>query len=140
MNGERNTHYAEALIEAMAGSSWFKVPRAFLVTMPPDEAVVYAYLIDLCKQLDVHLRRKDGWFYCTVEKLERETGVGAKAQTRILQTLEENGYIHLGRRGVPPRRHVWIDADALADLLVAYAERAKDARAGVVDQAYVGGR
>ena len=115
--GRAYVNFAAVIVEACAGSGWFKLPFIFLQTLPPDEAVLYAYLVDQCKQLDAHLGRTEGWFYCTVRKIKKDVGIGPRTQTRVIKSLQRKGYIHTKKIGIPAKRHILIDPNALGELI-----------------------
>ncbi len=124
--GRGYMHFAAVIVEACAGSSWFRLPFSFLQKFQADEAVLFAYLIDQCKQLDAHLGKTEGWFYCTTKKIKKDIGFGAKTQTRVLNSLANKGYIHTQKKGVPAKRHILINPEALAELIYDGIEKRKE--------------
>ena len=74
-----------------------------------EEAVLIQHLINVRRMLDV-----GEWFVCTVAKLEESMLVDRNFQSRLLNALIEKEWIKTERRGVPARRHIWVDSPRLA--------------------------
>lgn len=60
---------------------------------------------------------KDGFFYATVEDVEEETTLNDYAQRKILDKLKDMGLVEVERRGLPAKRYIYIDEEALQFLI-----------------------
>lgn len=75
---------------------------------------------ELCSEYNYWKSRgevSDGWFFSTVENIERETGIKKVTQASLLKKLSEAGLLKYQRRGLPPKRHIFLDFDAIARIL-----------------------
>ncbi len=86
--------------------------------MPPfrsigcNASVYLALLIDwqVKKHPDCE-KQEDGWFPCSIQELKLSLKLTPGRQTRLLQRLEQKGFIRRKRSGTPPIRYLWIDYD-----------------------------
>jgi hypothetical protein len=125
--------YGEALMAALAPGSWMQLQKAYLYAMKKDEAVVLTFLLDFYYNLDKAYTLEGGWFFCTVETLQQDAFVEPKAQTRILQALEDLGVLATCRRGMPSRRYIRLIPEGLNKLLIDYKQymkHTKDTKSG----------
>ena len=60
---------------------------------------------------------EDGFFYATVEDVEEETTLSDYAQRKVLDKLTDLGIVKVERRGLPARRYICIDEEALQFLI-----------------------
>lgn len=60
---------------------------------------------------------EDGFFYATVEDIEEETTLNDYAQRKILDKLKDIGLVEVERRGLPAKRYIYIDEEALQFLI-----------------------
>lgn len=59
---------------------------------------------------------KDGFFYCTENKIKELTSWGWEKQNRILKKLEDNKIIEKVNRGLPLKRYVRLNISKIIDL------------------------
>lgn len=55
---------------------------------------------------------EDGFFYATVNDIEKETTLSEYQQNQILTILQNEGLVRIEKRGLPAKRHIFIDAQA----------------------------
>lgn len=137
MGREQEDKSRESCIENYAKNvhgHWFKCPFALPnVSLKPNgkgppellgykKAFLLAYLINHSLRVDAE-RNKDGWFYCTVETIARETTIDRNFQTRTLDEFKNAGLVQTERRGRPPKRWVRINWPVLDELLSEAATR-----------------
>ncbi len=85
-----------------ASDEWFKFPRLYLKLMTPEDAIILQTIIDGSEgKLD-----DEGWFICTMEFLERETGLSDYDQRKILSKLQDANWLEFEPRGLPAKRCV----------------------------------
>lgn len=75
---------------------------------------------ELCSEYNYWKSRgeaADGWFFSTVDNIEKETGIKKVTQASLLKKLSEAGLLKYQRRGLPPKRHIFLDFDAIARIL-----------------------
>ena len=69
-------------------------------------------LSDIISKRQYFLNRgevSDGWFFNTVEDVEKDTTLSKHDQTKAIKKLSEVGFLKTKNKGVPPRRHFCID-------------------------------
>ena len=79
-----------------------------------------ALIGELCSEYNYWKSRgeaADGWFFSTVDNIEKETGIKKVTQASLLKRLSEVGVLKYQRRGLPPKRHILLDFDAIARIL-----------------------
>lgn len=59
---------------------------------------------------------KDGFFYCTENKIKELTSWGWEKQNKILKKLEDNKIIEKVNRGLPLKRYVRLNISKIIDL------------------------
>ena len=97
--------------ELMSGGDCFCVHIGLLKKLGIEAAVFLYFLIDyhsLVKQSSKY-KWDDGWFYCTVDTMEKELGVPQRTQIRALKFLMEEELLEFKNRGLPAKRHVRIN-------------------------------
>lgn len=99
-------------------SQFIKVPIAFLQNLKPREAVVLSILMDMyfAPQSVEYQLENDGWFFYTREKLE-EAGLSKDQQQRAISALKTAGFLEVKMRCMPPKRHIRINRNAVAEVL-----------------------
>ena len=60
---------------------------------------------------------EDGFFYATVESIQEELPLSEYEQRKILTSLEELEVVTVEKRGIPAKRFICINEDALIELL-----------------------
>lgn len=66
---------------------------------------------------NAEVQGRDGWFYKSIEDMERETGLTKLEQQTARAVLEKRGIIQARLRGVPRVWHYRVDMVALGDIL-----------------------
>ena len=70
----------------------------------------------------------DGYFYCTQEKIQEDTGLTPKQQRKIIKTLKELNVLEIKKKGVPKKSYYKINFDAEMEAIKKGAtEQAKSA-------------
>lgn len=59
---------------------------------------------------------KDGFFYCTENKIKELTSWGWEKQNKMLKKLEDNGVLERVNRGLPLKRYVKLNLYKIIDL------------------------
>ena len=63
-------------------------------------------------------KAKSDWLYKTVAELEEETALSKHRQLRALRSLEDRGLVRSSLRGIPRKRHLQVDDQAVFRLAV----------------------
>lgn len=90
--------------------NYFMFRECYLEVMSRDAALVlqkftnrYAFLL---KKRKLH---KSEWFVFPVKNLEESLKMDRNCQTRVLAQLTSKKFIKVSKKGVPPKRIIWID-------------------------------
>ena len=60
---------------------------------------------------------EDGYFYCTIKKMEKQTAIKRRNQSKALNNLIKNGLIDKQNKGIPAKRHFKIYPGEIIKLL-----------------------
>lgn len=75
---------------------------------------------ELCSELNYWNDKGEaegGWFFSTVANVEKETGIKKVTQATLLNRLQGLGVLEFKRAGLPPKRYIRLDFDAIVQLL-----------------------
>ena len=108
----------------MSGGGWFCIHRGLLKKLGMEAAVFLHFLINYHSRVKQSGKYKwdDGWFYCTVDTMEKELGVPQRTQIRALKFLMEDGLLEFKNRGLPAKRHVRINTQEVARLIAEWGD------------------
>ena len=112
----------KVLFQLYSNSGWFKLPKTFFHMTPSIEAAVaLAYLIN---RVNVKIEKEDekffdndGWFRLPAKTIQGYFNVSEYVQTKIVRDLIECGFIQTEMRGMPRRRWVFINIEAIQDAM-----------------------
>ena len=124
--------FSDLLTGMFHGGNWVGIHRGLLKQVGLEGSAMLSYLINYHARVkrSPGYRWKDGWFYLTVAKMQEELDVKTDAQSRILNVLSSAGLIEVGRKGVPCRRHIRIDCEAVAKIISDWESMAKKEEVG----------
>lgn len=60
----------------------------------------------------------DGWFFQTTYAIEKDLGIKEYAQRKALERLEAQGFLQQKRAGVPPKRYIKLNMDAIYNFII----------------------
>jgi len=110
------------VMTALCYSGWLHIHTAFLKHISLESAVLLQFLIDRYADLRTSRRYKDsgldGWFECTIDSLKNSLGLSRKVQDRVLDELKDKNLIECTRMGMPSKRCIRVNLDALAEMLI----------------------
>lgn len=104
--------------EMLSRDNYLTVNKILMKNLGISESIM---LSELCYRRQFLARAdmltEDGFFYATVEDVEEETTLSDYAQRKILDKLSEMGIVKVERRGLPAKRYIYIDENALQSLI-----------------------
>jgi hypothetical protein len=75
------------------------------------------YLINL----ESRVGSSDGWFYCTTERLVKETRMSPRTQRRVIKILEERKLVKTKKSGGPPaKRYIKINTKLVTETILSW--------------------
>lgn len=130
-----------ALLVVLSSHGWFKIHRSLVEILGLEAAAMLHYLIDVHVrvQRSPDYKWNEGWFYCMMKKISKEINVSPGAQTRILtkltgknKTREPVGprLIEMKKMGLPARRFVRIDGEAIEDIIFKWVKNQRNQSLG----------
>lgn len=106
---------SDKLYQALLSSStWFFIPRPFFKMMPMGEAVLLAYLINFAKMVGA-TQKNNGWFFCHMERIQKDLGFSKHAHTRMFSSLEDHGFIRTQKAGMPAKRYIKLNTKLIME-------------------------
>jgi ribosomal protein S18 len=88
MGQQDEKRHVHAVIALMSDHGWFRMHKAIMLAFGLEGAVMIQYLVSVqAWLLRSGSKWNDGWFYCTVDRIEKEIGVRPQVQVRILNHL-----------------------------------------------------
>lgn len=113
----RESWYWTAGIEALDFTDYIQVNRTLIRKLGLNEAVLIGELAYECRTWKRKGKINDGWFYSTVENVERQTGINAYYQRLALQHLSELGVVEVEYYGLPRSRHIRVSGIRVTQLM-----------------------
>lgn len=106
--------------ELLSRDNYLTVNKLLMKAIGISESIL---LSELCYRRQYLARAnkltEDGFFYATVEDVEEETTLNDYAQRKALEKLTKMGILEVDRRGLPAKRYIFIDEEALLALVEA---------------------
>ena len=106
-----------SILKAIAADNFIAVNRALAHQFGLDEAIMLGELASQHNYYDSEDKlTEDGFFFSTVEKVERNTTLSKHRQGKALRNLQDAGLLAIEYRGIPRKRYVKLDAEKLVEV------------------------
>lgn len=105
------------LSSLLASTGFIVANKTLIRKVGLSEAVLIG---ELCSELNYWKEKGEsegGWFFSTVVNVERETGIKKVTQATLLNKLQGLGLLKFRRAGLPPKRYIRLNFDAIAHIL-----------------------
>ena len=113
----RDSWYWEVGVEALDFTDYIQVSRTLIRGLGLHEAILIGELAYECRTWKRKGKLVDGWFYSTVENVERQTGINAHFQRLALENLVNAGVVEVKYCGLPRSRHIRLSASKVMELM-----------------------
>jgi len=113
----RDSWYWEVGVEALDFTDYIQVSRTLIRRLGLHEAILIGELAYECRTWKRKGKLVDGWFYSTVENVERQTGISAHFQRLALENLANAGVVEVKYCGLPRSRHIRLSASKVMELM-----------------------
>ena len=100
----------------LASKGFIQLNIHLIQTVGLHEAIIIGELLSEYNYWEQHGKLDNGWFYSTVENIQKRTSLSRYQQAKAIEHLEELGVLKTTLRGVPARRYIKIDDDKLLEL------------------------
>lgn len=102
------------VLSLIATTNFITVNRTIAEIVGLEAAVVFGEIASESFYWQENGQSEDGWFFSTVENLEKRTYLSAHSQRLALNKLEEQGWISVEKRGMPAKRYIRIHEEEIA--------------------------
>ena len=102
-----------SILHLLSSGNFIVVNRALISAYGLDAAVMLGELASEYCYWEAQGEAADGWFYSTIENVEKNTGLTAHSQRQALNSLIEAGIIETEKKGMPAKRYIRINEDAV---------------------------
>lgn len=101
------------ILDFLASDNYIALNRDLVRLFGLQEAVLFSELCSEYRYWDNNNGLDDGYFYSTIENIERMTGLSRKQQDLAIKKLKEFGVIETKLRGMPAKRYIKINLEKL---------------------------
>ena len=109
----------DSLVELLSIDGYIPVNKDLARLLGINEAIIIGELIAEYKYWKNHNGlTEDGYFYSTVENLEKNTTLNEFTQRKIIKHLCTLNIVKTKRRDIPAKRYFWINFEVLEKLLM----------------------
>jgi len=107
----------KAVMQLLRADGSVATNKKLMREVGPIEAILYGELFSRCAYFEERGRlTKDGFFYNTVEDMQKDTGLTRKLQKPAIDKLVNMGLIEMEIRGIPAKRHFRFTYDNMENL------------------------
>lgn len=92
----------------LASGNYIAVNKTLIQQYGLEAAVVVGELASEMLYYRDNGQLNDGWFYATVENMERKTGLSGYQQRKVMDVLTKEGFVEVDYRDTPRKRYVRI--------------------------------
>lgn len=107
-----------SVIDILSNGNYIVVNKKIASDLGLYEAILLGELASEHKYWANIEKLEDGFFYSTVENIKENTTLSRKQQTRAMNTLEDKGIVTAVLKGIPAKRYVRINEDAILPYLL----------------------
>ena len=120
------------ILNLISSGNYITCNRVIAQIFGLDEAII---LGELASEYDYYSTNnqldEEGYFYSTIENIEKNTTIKEKRQRAALNNLQSQGIIEIKRKGLPARRYIKINDDVLTPLLLNYNNQSSSLRTAI---------
>lgn len=106
-----------SILSLISSNNFIVLNKTLISLLGIEEALM---LGELASEYDYWVNQgktKDGWFFSTVENVERNTNLSKHRQKKALENLQKQGLVTVERKGMPAKRYIRINEDAISQIL-----------------------
>jgi len=106
-----------SILSLISSNNFIVLNKTLISLLGIEEALM---LGELASEYDYWVNQgktKDGWFFSTVENVERNTNLSKHRQKKALENLQKQGLVTVERKGMPAKRYIRINEDAIGQIL-----------------------
>jgi hypothetical protein len=107
-----------SVLKLLAGTSWGIYNKDLARNIGLEEAIIIG---ELASEYDYWLKQNDldeeGYFYSTIENIEKQTTLSEYRQRKAMNTLKSLKLIDVQLKGLPAKRYVKLNEEAIGDFI-----------------------
>ena len=97
----------------LSNDGYIILNKRLVIELGLDEALIIGELAAEYNYWEQSGELTDGYFYSTIENISKNIGMSDYRQRECLKRLEKAGFINIKVKGVPPKRFIKINEDAI---------------------------
>ena len=105
------------ILKLIASKNYIVVNKDLMRTLGIEEAILLSELAGEYEYFKKQYAFEDGWFYSTVENIEKNTTLSQYKQKKALDNLQKLGIVEVQKKGLPARRFIKINEKNLYDTI-----------------------
>lgn len=105
-----------SIIQLLASGNYISVNKDLIRELGLDEAVLIGELASEYMYWQEKEQTENGYFYSTIENIEKNTGLSGHKQRKAIKTLEDNKLITIKLKGIPAKRYIKINEKQVVEL------------------------
>lgn len=106
-----------SILHLLSADNFITVNRRIAEIVGLEAAVIFGELASESLYWQQNNPEGHGWFYSTVENLEKKTFLSAHSQRIALIKLQEQGWIEVEKRGMPAKRFIRLKEDEITKVV-----------------------
>jgi hypothetical protein len=122
------------IIDFLANDNYIIVNKEIAKLYGLDEAVILGELASEHKYWQKNGGLKDGYFYSTIENIQKNTTILEKRQRLALNSLKEKGIIDIKRMDIPAKRYIKINTENLLSLLLNNTDQSETSSSAILTE------
>lgn len=107
-----------SILRLIANDNFIVVNKSLIHLFGLEETLILGELVSEYEYWRNQGKLEDGWFYSTVENIEKNTSLSKHKQKKALENLQQVGVICYQRKGMPAKRYIKINEDVLEGFLL----------------------
>ena len=107
-----------SILRLIANDNFIVVNKSLIHLFGLEETLILGELVSEYEYWRSRGELEGGWFYSTVENIEKNTSLSKHKQKKALENLQQAGVICYQRKGMPAKRYIKINEDVLEEVLL----------------------
>ena len=114
------------ILQLLASDNFITVNKTLIKELGLEEAVVFGELCSQHNLWEIKEELREGYFFCTVEKLLENTGLSEYKQRKAINNLKEKGLIEVKMMDLPAKRFIKINTEQVLKFFELRSEKIKE--------------
>ena len=107
-----------SILRLIANDNFIVVNKSLIHIFGLEETLILGELVSEYEYWRSRGELEGGWFYSTVENIEKNTSLSKHKQKKALENLQQAGVICYQRKGMPAKRYIKINENVLEEVLL----------------------